>query len=242
MRGIIISTFVSGIIHLTTFLIPISLPSVIKGREIPEYIEISLVPVKQVKRIITPPEAIKEKPILKADRKRIKAPDLKGEGFVERVFPIAEARVQAHQYEKEIIEGNMGRPELTGGGFIERVLPIAKVHVRALYDKNIIDESTKKFDHRKNPLSTIPRYQDNPIPPYPPIARKKGFEGTVRLEVEVLSTGKAGRIKVRESSGYTILDSCALETVKKWHFAPAQLDGVLVKSTVIIPITFQLTH
>jgi hypothetical protein len=33
-----------------------------------------------------------------------------------------------------------------------------------------------------------------------------------------------------------------LETIEKWQFIPAQLDGVLVKSTVIVPITFQLTH
>jgi len=237
MRGVIIGTFISGIIHVTIFLIPISLPS----RELPEYIEVSLVPVKQVKRVITPPEAIKENRIMKPERKRIKASDLIGAGFVERVFPIAEARVQA-PYEKEMIEGNIGRPELTGGGFIERVFPIAKVHVRDLYDNKILDESKETLAHRRGPTFAIPQYRENPTPPFPLIARKKGFEGTVRLEVEVLSTGNVGRIKVRESSGYIVLDNCALETVRKWQFIPAQLDGGLVKSTVIVPITFQLTH
>jgi TonB family protein len=101
---------------------------------------------------------------------------------------------------------------------------------------------------RKNPdfsgdsaLAT-PRYGGNPKPPYPEIARLKGYEGTVRLAVEVLVSGRVGGVWVKGSSGYEVLDFSALKTVKDWRFIPAQFAGVPVKSTVIVPVTFQLTN
>jgi protein TonB len=60
------------------------------------------------------------------------------------------------------------------------------------------------------------------------------------LLVEVLSDGKAGRVGIESSSGHELLDGSALETVKKWQFAPARKDGVIVTQVVRIPITFNL--
>ena len=85
----------------------------------------------------------------------------------------------------------------------------------------------------------IPR-EGTPKPPYPEIARRRGYEGTVRLEVEVLASGKVGKIWVKESSGYEILDRSALKTIQDWRFIPARFGGIPVKSTVIIPVKFQL--
>ncbi len=83
-------------------------------------------------------------------------------------------------------------------------------------------------------------YLKNPKPPYPPIAVKMRLEGKVVLLVEVLSDGKAGRVGIESSSGHELLDGSALETVKKWQFAPARKDGVIVTQVVRIPITFNL--
>ncbi|OGP53157.1 MAG: hypothetical protein A2Y65_06645 [Deltaproteobacteria bacterium RBG_13_52_11] len=98
----------------------------------------------------------------------------------------------------------------------------------------------KNPDQRGNSPLAIPRYEGNAKPPYPEIARRRGYEGTVRLTVEVLASGQVGGVKVKGSSGYEVLDRSALKAVKEWSFIPAQFGGVPVKSMVIVPITFQL--
>jgi len=85
-----------------------------------------------------------------------------------------------------------------------------------------------------------PRYAQNPKPPYPQEARDKGYQGRVLLEVEVLANGKVGDIFVKQSSGYDLLDQCALETVKKWTFIPAMKGNVPITMGANIPITFQI--
>ena len=97
-----------------------------------------------------------------------------------------------------------------------------------------------KPDSRGDSTMAIPHQEGNPKPPYPEIARRRGYEGTVRLKVEVLASGKVGSITVQESSGYEILNRSALETVQDWRFIPARFGNIPVKSTVIIPVTFQL--
>ena len=58
----------------------------------------------------------------------------------------------------------------------------------------------------------------NPPPPYPPIARKRGWTGRVVLAVEVAVDGSVVTIRVLHSSNHTVLDQAALETVKAWRF------------------------
>jgi TonB family protein len=105
-------------------------------------------------------------------------------------------------------------------------------------EDNTLGESNP--DRRGDSALAVPRQEGNPKPPYPEVARRRGYEGTVRLKVEVLASGEVGRIWIEESSGYEALDRSALKTVKDWHFIPARFGGISVKSTVIIPVTFQL--
>ena len=85
-----------------------------------------------------------------------------------------------------------------------------------------------------------PKYAENPKPPYPQEARDKGYQGTVRLKVEVLPDGRAGEIELKESCGFGMLDQSALDTVKKWRFIPATKGKTPISCWVIVPITFQL--
>lgn len=86
----------------------------------------------------------------------------------------------------------------------------------------------------------LPSYRRNPAPVYPWLARQRGEEGTVVLRVEVLPTGRCGRLDVRASSGSTLLDTAALHTVKGWQFKPARRGQLPVAVWVEIPITFEL--
>jgi protein TonB len=85
-----------------------------------------------------------------------------------------------------------------------------------------------------------PSYGENPKPPYPPEARRKGYHGEVLLKVQVLSNGQVGEIEVKKSSGYDVLDRSALNTVRKWKFVPARKGETPVSLWVNIPIRFQL--
>ena len=85
-----------------------------------------------------------------------------------------------------------------------------------------------------------PNYNINPKPKYPRTARKRGYEGEVKLKVFVLENGKVGKIEITSPSGYEILDQSALEAVKNWVFVPGKENGREISSWVTVPITFQL--
>lgn len=80
----------------------------------------------------------------------------------------------------------------------------------------------------------------NPKPEYPMIAKRRGWQGTVLLEVEVKENGRPGSVKVRESSGREILDQSAMRTVRLWLFNPATRDGKPVSSLMTLSIVFKL--
>jgi protein TonB len=76
---------------------------------------------------------------------------------------------------------------------------------------------------------TMPRvdasWTGNLPPAYPSLARRLKLEGEVRLSVQVDSDGRVLKASVALSSGHDLLDSTAIESVKKWRFEPATLDG-----------------
>ena len=80
----------------------------------------------------------------------------------------------------------------------------------------------------------------NPKPLYPVRAVRKGLQGRVVLNVEVLPSGDAGTLKTAISSGHRVLDRAAIEAVRQWQFTPAKLAGISVLSYVQVPIQFKL--
>ncbi len=80
----------------------------------------------------------------------------------------------------------------------------------------------------------------NPSPLYPRTARRKGWEGTVFLEVLVNPNGTPEKIVVAKSSGYPMLDDSAMETVRQWQFSPAQTGLLKFASWITIPVQFTL--
>jgi protein TonB len=91
------------------------------------------------------------------------------------------------------------------------------------------EPSYKAFYHLKNAS-----------PLYPVAARRMGLQGKVILNVEVLADGSCGQVNVAKSSGHTMLDDNALETVRSWHFIPARQDGEAINKWFKVPIIFSL--
>jgi TonB family protein len=85
-----------------------------------------------------------------------------------------------------------------------------------------------------------PNYAVNPKPPYPRLAIRRGYEGTVTLLIEVLADGSVREVEILSSSGYSILDRSALKTVRKWRFIPGRRGQKPVTTKVKVPVVFRL--
>jgi protein TonB len=102
------------------------------------------------------------------------------------------------------------------------------------------DSETLIEKNQGSPVVAKPDYLRNPPPVYPETSRRLKEEGTVWLKTSVDAKGRAAQIDILKSSGFERLDRAAKDSVKKWHFKPAQLAGLKVESIVEIPIIFQL--
>lgn len=82
---------------------------------------------------------------------------------------------------------------------------------------------------------------DLPEPRYPTLAVRKGQEGVVVLEVQVLPDGTVGEIRVLRDPGFPLLVGAAIDAVQDATFTPAMIDGEPVASRVTLqPIVFRI--
>ena len=134
--------------------------------------------------------------------------------------------------------------------------PFQKVDFNPLPEPNIKQEITaNQVENKKTPsfqkketpdknkeLSTItePFYKKKPLLKYPIKAKRRRYEGTVELMVEVSEKGKVSNLWVYKSSNYKSLDNQAVKIVKQWIFEPGKKNGKPEKMWVKIPIKFKL--
>jgi len=88
--------------------------------------------------------------------------------------------------------------------------------------------------------NALPRYDVNPPPRYPEVAKLRGWEGRVVFEALILKSGRVGSLNVVASSGYKSLDRAARKAINRWKFRPATSFGISIDSQVEIPVTFSL--
>jgi|MDTA01.3.fsa_nt_gb TonB family protein len=108
-------------------------------------------------------------------------------------------------------------------------------------DKKVNYKKTNKDKELSQALYKIGSI-NNPHPPYPIIARKKGIEGSLILSVSVNKDGSVGNVIIKKSSGHKILDKVSKETIEKWLFVPAKRMGQTIKDDIQVPIKFVLTE
>lgn len=80
----------------------------------------------------------------------------------------------------------------------------------------------------------------NPLPQYPPAARRRGIEGTVVLRVLVAADGRVLSVEIARSSGSEALDAAARETIGRWRFRPAMRGGEAIAAAASVPVQFSL--
>ena len=77
---------------------------------------------------------------------------------------------------------------------------------------------------------------ERPEPPYPPIARETGEQGTVKLLLGGDEAGNIISVDVKESSGFPILDRATVDFIKRHWRLPAGEGNRLFETS----ITYQL--
>ncbi len=81
-------------------------------------------------------------------------------------------------------------------------------------------------------------FPDNPKPPYPTEARKRGVTGVVILKVIIDSTGRIAKVDILK--GKEPFVSAAVQAVKKWRYTPAYYEGEPISIYRVIKIPFKL--
>jgi protein TonB len=75
---------------------------------------------------------------------------------------------------------------------------------------------------------------------YPPLARRKGWQGIVVLELRIEADGRISRLHVNATSGYPVLDRAAVEALQLASVTQAGqwLDGEAVD--IVVPVEYRL--
>jgi protein TonB len=78
-------------------------------------------------------------------------------------------------------------------------------------------------------------------PNYPPLARARGIEGLVVVELIIDRAGRVEADSVRVKQSIAALDDAAIDAVRRWRFRPGRdRDGQTVRVILEVPIRFQL--
>jgi len=174
-------------------------------------------PVKKPEKII---KQVKVKPHPQTVPRQLKK--LKTVKKIEPIFkpvPIVDTKVESREIEEEIIEQHTDTTK-----------------------SEIIDDASVTAQKSYVPPRSDASYLSNPKPFYPRAARRRGMQGMVVLEVEVNIDGLPEKVEIEMSSGFTLLDLAAVETVRRWRFVPAQRNGMAVVASVDVPVRFVLNE
>ncbi|MBI4566236.1 MAG: energy transducer TonB [Planctomycetes bacterium] len=79
-------------------------------------------------------------------------------------------------------------------------------------------------------------------PEYPRLAKRMGYQGTVKVRILVAADGTPARVDVLSSSRYHCLDEAAVKAVRQWRFIPARREGRAIESSVEYSFRFVLQY
>jgi periplasmic protein TonB len=74
--------------------------------------------------------------------------------------------------------------------------------------------------------SSDAEYLSNPKPPYPPISKRLGEQGNVKVRIFIGADGLPKKTELQQTSGFERLDQAALVAVMTWRYVPGKRGGV----------------
>ncbi len=127
------------------------------------------------------------------------------------------------------------QPATTSSTLVSKSIDIKSIEIQ----KNIEITNTAQV---KTGVSISASYaKNNQKPEYPAKSRRFNEQGTVVLMVLVLEDGTAGKVDIKNTSGFPLLDESAKIAVLKWHFIPSKIDGRPINEFYTLSIPFTLT-
>jgi len=90
------------------------------------------------------------------------------------------------------------------------------------------------------PPRTDAAHLANPRPKYPSESRRRLEQGTVVLDVHILPDGSVAEVRVKHSSGHSLLDRAAADAVRLWRYVPARRGDTPIAFWYEQPIVFAL--
>jgi len=134
----------------------------------------------------------------------------------------------------------MPRPSTMGAGKSDPTKTAPPSQRKASPSPGFPDPPEGKPEQALPLVEAVPLYRENPPPAYPGLARRRGYEGVVLLDVLVSEEGHVGELRVARSSGYSLLDRAAVEAVEAWRFEPGRRGDRPVAMRVRVPVRFRL--
>jgi TonB family protein len=105
----------------------------------------------------------------------------------------------------------------------------------------VLAQTEKVYKPSEDASITLPRVIREVRPQYTPDAMNAKIQGTVLLDIVVLSNGDVGEVTVNRSLDKEHgLDDEAMKAARQWKFSPATKEGKAVAVQVTIEITFTL--
>jgi periplasmic protein TonB len=102
-------------------------------------------------------------------------------------------------------------------------------------------EDASMAEEPGGPVITQAHYRQTPVPvEYPPLARRRGVEGRVLVQVWLDAAGEQLKREIVASSGSALLDQAALRSVAQNQFLPYTRDGVGMAARLRLPVIFSL--
>ncbi|HEB80823.1 MAG TPA: energy transducer TonB, partial [Chromatiales bacterium] len=78
---------------------------------------------------------------------------------------------------------------------------------------------------------------------YPWIARRRGWEGEVRLALRVGAAGRVSDLRVVKTSGYAILDRAALRSARRIRVVPEAARWLRGRHLdIVVPVEYRLVN
>ncbi|MBC8179210.1 MAG: energy transducer TonB [Desulfobacteraceae bacterium] len=207
-------------------------------KEIEAHPEKSVRPQKKVKPLksVTKPRKKAKKPLKRITKPQKKPPKPKAK-------PKTPARIVTASLvpeKKKVLETPPPSTHVSTPPKTDVALPIEPFP--DIPEESVIETETKiaSIPPVKQVREATPAYKDNPRPGYPKRARRRGYEGTVVLEVLVDTDGRVKELRVLKSSGHRVLDKAALKSVNGWLFEPGMVGDEKVDMWVRVPVRFEL--
>ena len=101
--------------------------------------------------------------------------------------------------------------------------------------------SQQDIDAARNGYSLLLAREFSKHRQYPRIAQLRGWQGTVRVQLELDTNGNITQSSIKDSSGFDVLDRQALDMVKK--ATPLPLPPEILRNrafSILVPVTFKL--